>query len=259
MGHATPLSLDLRRDLGIWTAIASVAHVVLGLQLHEGGRALGYFVDLETLAPRLDTFGLANGTGLAATGLVANTCGHLQRRRDQAPESTVVEAPAAAQVCGFRIRGRAFGPGRRARLPSDTVCGPADRERCGRDPGASRSLVRRAKRARPGACTIGTDQAARWGVPFGVSNDVNQYIRPVHDSRHGELGMEITAAALRLAPIASRSGLILHRVTPGRLSLLALVIAAAVPRALIESGPVLSPFRLATGRPACTFDGIGDH
>jgi sulfoxide reductase heme-binding subunit YedZ len=68
--RATPLSLDIRRDLGIWAAIVSVVHVVVGFRLHEGGRVLGYFVAVETLAPRLDAFGLANYTGLAATGLL---------------------------------------------------------------------------------------------------------------------------------------------------------------------------------------------
>lgn len=61
--------------------------------------------------------------------------------------------------------------------------------------------------------------------------------------------MELTTGAPRLAPGISRAGWILRHVTPGRLSLLALVLAAAVPRSLIESGPMLSPFRLATGLP----------
>ena len=65
--RATPLSLDLRRDLGVWTAIVSVVHVVLGFQIHEGGRILGYFLDVETMSPRLNAFIFANYTGLAAT------------------------------------------------------------------------------------------------------------------------------------------------------------------------------------------------
>jgi methionine sulfoxide reductase heme-binding subunit len=68
--RATPLSLDIRRDLGIWTAIVSMLHVVLGFQIHGDGRVLGYFLDAETLALRRDAFGLANYTGLAATGIV---------------------------------------------------------------------------------------------------------------------------------------------------------------------------------------------
>ncbi len=70
MGRATPLSLDFRRDLGIWTAIVSMVHVVLGFQIHEGGRILGYFLDVETLVPQLNAFSLANYTGLAATGIL---------------------------------------------------------------------------------------------------------------------------------------------------------------------------------------------
>ena len=68
--RATPLSMDCRRDLGIWTAVVSLVHVVLGFQVHEGGRWLAYFVSAETLAPRLNTFTLANYTGLAATAIL---------------------------------------------------------------------------------------------------------------------------------------------------------------------------------------------
>lgn len=68
--RATPLSMDCRRDLGIWTVVVSVVHVVLGFQVHEGGRWLAYFVSTETLAPRLNAFTLANYTGLAATAIL---------------------------------------------------------------------------------------------------------------------------------------------------------------------------------------------
>lgn len=61
--------------------------------------------------------------------------------------------------------------------------------------------------------------------------------------------MELTTSAPRLAPRVTRAGRILRLVTPGLLSLLALVFAAAVPRSLVESGPMLSPFRLTTGLP----------
>ena len=70
MRRATPLSMDWRRDLGIWTAIVSLAHVALGFQVHEGGRWLAYFVSAETSAPRLNAFILANYTGLAATAIL---------------------------------------------------------------------------------------------------------------------------------------------------------------------------------------------
>jgi hypothetical protein len=61
--------------------------------------------------------------------------------------------------------------------------------------------------------------------------------------------MEVTTLASRLTSEASRSGWILRLVTPGRLPLLTLAVAAAVPRSLVESGPMLSPFRLTTGLP----------
>ena len=58
--------------------------------------------------------------------------------------------------------------------------------------------------------------------------------------------MRLTTGAPRLAPGISRAGWILRHVTPGRLSLLALVVAAN-PRAWVESGPVPSSSRLTTG------------
>jgi sulfoxide reductase heme-binding subunit YedZ len=63
-----PVSSYLRRDVGTWTAIASVVHVILGFQVHGRGQILDYFV-----APRrlwLNSFALGNWTGLAALVLV---------------------------------------------------------------------------------------------------------------------------------------------------------------------------------------------
>jgi sulfoxide reductase heme-binding subunit YedZ len=67
-----PVSSYLRRDVGAWTAVFSVVHVILGLQVHGSGQLsgfLGYF-----LAPDgsllLNSFGLGNWTGLAATVIV---------------------------------------------------------------------------------------------------------------------------------------------------------------------------------------------
>jgi sulfoxide reductase heme-binding subunit YedZ len=67
-----PVSSYLRRDVGAWTAVFSVVHVILGLQVHGSGQlsgSLGYF-----LAPDgsllLNSFGLGNWTGLAATVIV---------------------------------------------------------------------------------------------------------------------------------------------------------------------------------------------
>jgi len=39
-----PVSTHLRRDLGIWAAIAGIAHTALGLQVHMGGRLSAYFI-----------------------------------------------------------------------------------------------------------------------------------------------------------------------------------------------------------------------
>jgi methionine sulfoxide reductase heme-binding subunit len=65
-----PVSSSLRRDAGTWTAIASVVHVVLGLQLH--GRGSFSFVDFFVAdgRPLTNSFGLGNWTGLAALVIV---------------------------------------------------------------------------------------------------------------------------------------------------------------------------------------------
>ena len=63
----TPISTYLRRDIGTWTTIFSVVHVVLGFDVHGTGRlsdSLRYFV--VDGRPLLNSFGLANWTGLAA-------------------------------------------------------------------------------------------------------------------------------------------------------------------------------------------------
>lgn len=67
-----PVSSDLRRDVGIWAAIGSVVHVIFGLQVHGSGRVsdfLDYFVASDG-SPRLNSFGLANWTGLVALVIV---------------------------------------------------------------------------------------------------------------------------------------------------------------------------------------------
>jgi methionine sulfoxide reductase heme-binding subunit len=68
----SPISSYLRRDAGMWTAAFSGIHVVFGSVLHSGGQLaglLGYFVTPEG-GVRLNSFGLGNWTGLAATLLV---------------------------------------------------------------------------------------------------------------------------------------------------------------------------------------------
>jgi DMSO/TMAO reductase YedYZ heme-binding membrane subunit len=57
----------------MWTAVFSVIHAILGLQVHSGGAVSGmlsYFLTRDG-APLLNSFGLANWTGLAATVIVA--------------------------------------------------------------------------------------------------------------------------------------------------------------------------------------------
>jgi DMSO/TMAO reductase YedYZ heme-binding membrane subunit len=67
-----PVSTDLRRDIGIWCGTISLAHVVIGLQVHLGSMVLYFFREAgesKRLVPRFDLFGFANYTGLIA-GLV---------------------------------------------------------------------------------------------------------------------------------------------------------------------------------------------
>ncbi len=65
-----PISSYLRRDVGMWTAIFSAVHVFFGLQVHDELRNfLNYFFapDGRVL---INSFGLGNWTGLAATVIV---------------------------------------------------------------------------------------------------------------------------------------------------------------------------------------------
>jgi sulfoxide reductase heme-binding subunit YedZ len=67
-----PVSSDLRRDVGIWSGVAALAHTVVGLQMHLRGRMWQYFLWPPDHASggipfRYDRFGFANYTGLAAT------------------------------------------------------------------------------------------------------------------------------------------------------------------------------------------------
>jgi sulfoxide reductase heme-binding subunit YedZ len=66
-----PVSSYLRRDLGTWTAIFSVIHVIVGFQVRgDGGlfRFLDFFV--ADGRPLTNSFGLGNWTGLAALVIV---------------------------------------------------------------------------------------------------------------------------------------------------------------------------------------------
>lgn len=67
----SPISTYLTRDVGAWAALFSVVHVAFGLTLHRGPQIagmLGYFV--ADGRPLLNSFGLGNWTGLAATVIV---------------------------------------------------------------------------------------------------------------------------------------------------------------------------------------------
>jgi sulfoxide reductase heme-binding subunit YedZ len=65
-----PVNSYLRRDVGTWTAIWSVLHVIVGFQGHSRGAFafVGYF--FADSRPLTDDFGLGNWTGLAATVIV---------------------------------------------------------------------------------------------------------------------------------------------------------------------------------------------
>jgi sulfoxide reductase heme-binding subunit YedZ len=69
-GRPPALSVDLRRDIGIWGGILGVVHAGIGQCVHLRGRPWLYYVyekALEHLLPiRHDLFGFANFTGLFA-------------------------------------------------------------------------------------------------------------------------------------------------------------------------------------------------
>jgi methionine sulfoxide reductase heme-binding subunit len=73
-GARRPVSIDSRRDVGIWAAIWSILHTVIGLQVHLRGRMSEYFFQPgdQSLLTRLrhDMFGFANYAGLAAAIIV---------------------------------------------------------------------------------------------------------------------------------------------------------------------------------------------
>ena len=70
LGRQNPVNSYLRRDIGTWTAMFSLGHVIIGFQGHSD-RVFG-FVDYFVAdgRPRFDSFGLGNWTGLAATVVV---------------------------------------------------------------------------------------------------------------------------------------------------------------------------------------------
>lgn len=73
--RASAVSTDLRRDVGIWAGLVSVAHAAVGQCVHLRGQPWLYYVYGPTEHPhgfpmRHDLFGLANYTGLLGTLLV---------------------------------------------------------------------------------------------------------------------------------------------------------------------------------------------
>lgn len=73
-GQRTPISSDLRRDIGIWAGILGILHSAIGLCVHMRGRPWLYFIyqqsEGHTFPLRHDIFGFANETGLIATILL---------------------------------------------------------------------------------------------------------------------------------------------------------------------------------------------
>ena len=68
-GRPNPVSTDLRRDIGIWAGLLSVAHFLIGWQVHMKHRYLYWLREVKgtgELVVRTDLFGFANHTGLAA-------------------------------------------------------------------------------------------------------------------------------------------------------------------------------------------------
>lgn len=69
-----PVSTDLRRDVGHWAGVVSIAHFAVGWQVHMPHRYLYWLREVEgthALAPRADLFGFANYTGLLAVVIAA--------------------------------------------------------------------------------------------------------------------------------------------------------------------------------------------
>ena len=64
------MSSSLRRDLGIWAAVAGLLHTAVGFHVHAGGNYRYYFIPRpdrhQELPIRTDLGGLANFAGLAA-------------------------------------------------------------------------------------------------------------------------------------------------------------------------------------------------
>jgi sulfoxide reductase heme-binding subunit YedZ len=67
-----PVNIDLRRDVGIWSAITGCLHVWFAFQLRERGQIILYFLEPTPQGYRLirNLFGLSNDLGALATILL---------------------------------------------------------------------------------------------------------------------------------------------------------------------------------------------
>jgi len=89
-GKGMAISLDLRRDIGIWAGAVGIAHAVIGQCVHLRGRPWLYYIyeKWAVMPLRYDMFGLSNHTGLAAALLLvlllATSNDHYLRRLGQA-------------------------------------------------------------------------------------------------------------------------------------------------------------------------------
>lgn len=74
MRRRNPVSVDLRRDVGIWAGILAVAHTAIGQNVHLRGRPWLYYVyqrsEHHTFPIRHDVFGMSNYTGALCTLVV---------------------------------------------------------------------------------------------------------------------------------------------------------------------------------------------
>lgn len=67
-GKKPALSVDLRRDIGIWAGVAGIFHALVGQCVHLRGRPWLYYIyeKWQVMPLRYDVFGLSNETGLIA-------------------------------------------------------------------------------------------------------------------------------------------------------------------------------------------------
>lgn len=71
-GKTSAISLDLRRDIGIWAGLLGVLHAGFGQFVHLRGRPWLYYIyeKWNVMPMRYDMFGFSNYTGLVATLLL---------------------------------------------------------------------------------------------------------------------------------------------------------------------------------------------